>query len=229
MTSRILISLAIAAVLLWGCEGARASRESSSQTPVRPVKTITLTSNTAPIPIEASGKVASGKEMHLAFKIGGVIERLSVSEGQQVRQGQVLGTLNLTEINARVAQAQNAMDKAERDLQRLQKLYGDSVITLEQLQDATTGAEVARAELEVATFNRQYARLVAPADGKVLRKFRESGELVSPGAPVLQLGTSDRAARIMRIGISDRDVVRLALGDTARLTFDAFPGQHFRA
>ena len=42
MTSRILISLAIAAVLLWGCEGARASREPSSQTPVRPVKTITL-------------------------------------------------------------------------------------------------------------------------------------------------------------------------------------------
>ncbi|HTE20405.1 MAG TPA: efflux RND transporter periplasmic adaptor subunit, partial [Armatimonadota bacterium] len=88
------------------------------------------------------------------------------------------------------------------------------------------GAEVARSGLQGAAFNRRYASIVAPADGVVLRKLAQDGELVSPGAPVLVLGSSERG-QVLRVGVADRDAVRLKPGDAATVRFDAFPGEEF--
>ena len=73
-------------------------------------------------PITWSGLIFSDTEARLSFKIGGIIERIYVEEGQSVRKGQLLAKLDLTEISAQVTQALNGMEKAERDLQRIQNL-----------------------------------------------------------------------------------------------------------
>ncbi|HLM68896.1 MAG TPA: efflux RND transporter periplasmic adaptor subunit, partial [Longimicrobium sp.] len=65
-----------------------------------------------------------------------------------------------------------------------------------------------------------------PADGVVLRKLANDGELVSPGAAVLVLGSSERG-QVLRVGVADRDAVRLKVGDAATVRFDAFPGEQF--
>ncbi len=80
-------------------------------------------------PILASGLVASASEARLAFKTGGVIDRILVKEGQTVVRGQLLATLNLTEISAQVNQAKEGVAKAERDLNRVKNLYADSVVS----------------------------------------------------------------------------------------------------
>ena len=112
------------------------------------------------------------------------------------------------------------------DLTRAQRLYGDSVATLEQAQNAETGRDVARAELETATFNRRYAIIVAPAAGVILKRSAEPGELVQAGMPILTLGSHARGV-VVRAGLADRDVVRVRLGDRAVVRFDAFPDRTF--
>jgi multidrug efflux system membrane fusion protein len=176
--------------------------------------------------VEATGTLHSKDEIDLSFKMPGVIARVLVAEGQLVRRGQTLATLDLREINAQVMAARSAVTKAERDLARAEALYADSVATLAQVQDARTGAEVARSGLQGAAFNRRYAAIVAPADGVVLRKLANDGELVSPGAAVLVLGSSERG-QVLRVGVADRDAVRLKVGDAATVRFDAFPGEEF--
>jgi len=177
-------------------------------------------------PVEATGTLHSKDELQLSFKMPGVVARVLVAEGQQVRRGQTLATLDLREIDAQVAAARSGVDKAQRDLERAETLYADSVATLAQVQDARTGAEVARSGLQAAAFNRRYAAIVAPADGVVLRRLAEGGELVSPGQPVLVLGSSERG-QVLRVGVADRDAVRLKPGDAATVRFDAFPGEQF--
>ena len=182
-----------------------------------------------PIPITASGILASKAETRLSFKIGGIIRDIKVEEGQQVRQGQVLATLDLSEISAQVTQARNAADKAARDLSRIRNLYRDSVATLEQLQDLQTLHEVAQADLRIAGFNHKYARITAPFNGKVLKRFAEEGELINPGMPVFMVGNHHQSSYVMRVSVADRDIVRLALEDSAQLFFDAYPQLAFRA
>src|SRR5262249_21623492 len=162
----------------------------------------------------------------LSFKIGGVVARVLVDEGKAVRAGDTLAALDLREIDAGVTRARSAAEKADRDLARARRLYADSVATLEQTQNAQTGLDVARAELETATFNRRYAVIVAPASGVILRRTAEPGELVQSGTPTLTLGSS-AGGIVMRAGLADRDAVRIALGDRAVVRFGALPGRTF--
>jgi RND family efflux transporter MFP subunit len=174
----------------------------------------------------ATGTLGPKEEIPLSFKIGGVVSRVLVDAGARVRMGATLAALDLSEIDAAVTRAQSAADKAERDLLRARRLYGDSVVTLAQLQDAETGGEIARADLETARFNRRHAVIVAPAGGVILRREAEPGELVAPGAQILVLGSNARGA-VVRVGLADRDVVRVRRGDRASVRFDALPDREF--
>ena len=173
-------------------------------------------------PVTATGTLGPKEEVTLSFKVGGVIGRVLVDEGETARAGDTLAALDLSEIDAAVSRARSAAQKAERDLARARRLYADSVATLEQVQNAETGRDVAVAELETATFNRRYAVIVAPAAGVILRRGAEPGELVQAGLPIFAFGSRSRGV-VVRAGLADRDVVRVRRGDRAEVRFDALP------
>lgn len=175
-------------------------------------------------PVHAAGRIGYSAETRLAFKVGGVVSRVAVDVGDRVVKGQVLARLDPREIDAQVSGAESGRAKAERDLERARVLNRDRVVPDEVLENATTAAEVARAAASAARFNRRFAEVTAPSDGVVLARLVEGGEVVGPGAPVLVLGAAG-AGRVVRAGVADRDVVRLAAGDAAAVELDALPGR----
>jgi RND family efflux transporter MFP subunit len=176
--------------------------------------------------LRAVGLLTPKDEARLSFKVGGVIEFIRVEEGQSVKAGQLLAVLKQTEIGASLEQAHQATAKAHRDLDRAKALLADGVTTEEQVQDLTTAFEMASAAQSGTEFNAAYARIVASVDGVVLRKLAEANEVVQPGQTVLVLGGANRGW-VVRIGLADRDAVRMHLGDAARIEFDAWPGRVF--
>ena len=226
---RLAAALAVAAIAL-ATVVACARRATPEETRVlpRPVRVASVASEPLDGVVHAVGLLSPKDEARLAFKTGGVIEAITVEEGVRVKAGQLLAMLKQTEISANVEQARQAADKGRRDVTRAQALFADGVATEEQLQDLTTAARVADAALKVAEFNASYARILAPADGVVLKKLAEAHELVQAGQPVLVVGGATRGW-IVRAGLADRDAVRVHLGDSAALHFDAFPGQAFAA
>ncbi len=177
-------------------------------------------------PILASGTLASKSEMKLAFKTGGMIKKVYVQEGQSVKAGQLLAELDMSEIDAQVKQAQLGMEKASRDLERVKKLFADEAIPLNKLEDATTGFDVAKQSVQVAEFNQKLSKIYAPSAGRILRKIAESGELITPFAPVFILGTGE-SAFIVNVGLSDKNIVHVKIGDHAQVTLDAYPNEIF--
>ncbi len=218
----------LSVVALAACGGAEAKQAGLAADAAVPVRLGAVTEATAARPVEATGVLGAEEEIPLAFKVGGVVSRVLVHEGDAVRAGQALAELDPAEIDARVRQAEAGAEKTERDLSRVRNLQRDSVATLEQLQNATSAADVARADLAVARFNRRYATVVAPGDGTVLRRTVEPGELVGPGVPVLVVTRRGLGTRL-RVGVADRDVVRIRKGDPAVVRFDAYPGESFAA
>lgn len=218
---------AVALSLLVGACGDPATRPAPEPVAV-PVEITPVVRDNRPIPIHAAGRLASKSELRLSFKIGGIVRTISVQEGERVRRGQRLARLEPAEIEAEVKRATVGFDKAQRDLDRAESLFRDSVATLEQAENARSALEAASAALDIARFNRRFAEIVAPVGGRVLRRLAEPGELVGAGAPILFLGAEERGW-VVRVGVSDRDVVRIAPGDSARLRFDAFPDRPFTA
>ncbi|HEX8276204.1 MAG TPA: efflux RND transporter periplasmic adaptor subunit [Longimicrobiaceae bacterium] len=212
--------LLLAAAAACGDAGAE---ESPPPSPAVPVRTAAVVEAEVAQPVRGTGTLAAKEEVRLSFKTGGIVGRILVDEGDAVRAGQTLALLDPAEIDAHVARAGAAADKARRDLARARALYADSVATLEQMQDAAGGARAAEAELRIARFNREHARIVAPVSGTVLRRTAEEGETAAPGAPVLTLAGSG-AGTVLRVGLADRDAVRVRRGDAATVRFGAFPG-----
>jgi multidrug efflux system membrane fusion protein len=213
-------SLVLTAILLAGCSGADVP-ETKQPTPVR----IQSVSNGPAIPpIDTNGIVVTKHEMRLSFKMGGLVRRIHVQEGDLVKKGQRLAEIELTEVSAQVEQARQLADKAARDLKRGENLYADQVISLEQLQDLRTQSAMADAQFKSAQFNLGYSVITAPRDGMVLRKLVEERELVPAGAPVLVFGESD-GGFVVRAALADREIVNVRIGDKGEIRMDAFPGK----
>lgn len=179
-------------------------------------------------PVTASGIVVPVREIRLSFKIGGIIETIHTDEGARVRKGVLLASLNPSEIDAQVEQASNGYEKAVRDYNRTRNLYTDSVATLEQMQNATTAMNLAKATYDMAVFNQKHSRIFAPEDGVILKKLVETNEVVAAGYPVFVFGTTGTHWKI-KAGVADRNYVHINPGDSARVTFDAYPGEEFIA
>jgi RND family efflux transporter MFP subunit len=127
-----------------------------------------------------------------------------------------------------VRQARSGFEKRKRDYARIESLYSDSVVTLEQLQDSETALTVARSQLDIAEFNLQHAKISAPSSGTVLKRLVERGELVAQGHPVYIFGSGQDDWRV-KAGLTDREVIRIESNDSCRVSFDAYPDRFFTA
>jgi len=118
-----LLSLIAAISVLYACNEEDKSKNSLGETDVIPVKISTVSALGLPRKISATGLVSTENEARYAFKIGGVINRVLVEEGQFFKKGQLLATLNSTEIAAGLEQASLNVDKTQRDYTRAVNLY----------------------------------------------------------------------------------------------------------
>jgi len=218
--------------LLGGCGSSAADPQKAqavSTSDARiPVKTAAVTQQSITLPIHASGILTSSAEQRLSFKIGGIIRKIYVDEGDVVRPGQLMAVLDKTEIDAQVNQAQQSLQKTERDLARVQGLYSDSSATLELLQNASTGREVAKETARIAAFNQQYAEIRATKGGKIIKKLMNEGEITGPGTPVFVLFETGKDDWVVKISVSDRDWARLNTGMPAQVGMDAYPETVFK-
>ncbi len=166
-------------------------------------------------------------------------EALNELEAAQTEYERLLTTQaaqDVLEARARVVVAQERYDAARDHLYRLQA--GDHALELRlaqaRLEQARRALEqaraaVAQAEAQVRYLEAQMEKLTvrAPLDGIVLARNVEAGEVVQAGAPVLTLG--DLGHLTIRVYVPVEDLGRVHLGDVARLSVDAYPGETFVA
>jgi RND family efflux transporter MFP subunit len=211
--------------LLVGC--ARPPPAPGGPAPVA-VRTAPVVRQKLPRPIRAAGRLGGKQEMALAFRSGGTVDRILVREGQPVRKGQVLATLDTLDADAALVQATAAYEKTERDRARIERLASAGAVARVSLQDAETAVELAGATLRQARHARVVSELRAPDDGQVQRRLVEAHEQVGPGTPVLLVRGATRGW-VVKLGLADRDAVQVRLGDAATVRFDAFPDRTFAA
>lgn len=220
----IIIGLAFMSCVCFSCKetledtDAKSERRNYTLVETAPVEL----SNDA-IPVYSIGRAASDKEVKLSFKVGGLIWSVFADEGDYVKKGTMLANLRTDEIDAQVFKAERALQKARRDLERIKAMFADEVATQENVDDLMTLVAVSESDLSVAKFNQKYAKIVSPANGRIIKRLAEPNELVSPGQPLFIL-SSNQGATIVKASLSDKDISRISYNDKADILFDAFPG-----
>jgi len=216
--------------LLASCKEGQKATNALGEPDIIPVKVSAMSMLEIPDHISATGLVSTEDEARYAFKIGGVISRILVDEGQFFKKGQLLATLNSTEISAGLSQSGLGVEKAERDYARAVNLYKDSVFTLEQLQNTKTALDVARKGREATAFNERYSKIYAATDGFVSKKAANEGEVVGEGMPVLLVNSvQQHDSYILKVGVTDREWAIVRQGQSAKVTLDGYEGRKFDA
>lgn len=218
--------LLVSLVVFWGCEKKSSPKENTAVNDLPVVQVVQPSYQNQTAHVTATGKIVSDAELKLAFKVGGYIQRTFVQEGQEIRAGQLLAELDISEIQAQVKQAKAALAKAERDYLRAKQLGDEQAILPYTVQDAQTALEVSKEQLKVAEFNQKWTRIYAPKSGRILRQLAQEGELVTPFSPVFLLSTGTNTY-FLRAGVTDKDLVKLRIGQTASVQLDAYPGELF--
>lgn len=196
------------------------------QQPTRVVETANVKREIRLLPIRTAGRLSYAAETRLAFKTSGLVKAVYVDEGDTFNTGDLLAVLDKEEVNAQVSSAESNVVKAKRDLQRLNRLYQKKAISLQQLQDAQTALRLAEADLRIARFNQRHSVIKATQPGRLLQRLLEPHELISAGKPAFLVALG-RDQWVMEVGLADRDVVKVSIGDKAKVLFDAYPEKGF--
>jgi HlyD family secretion protein len=233
---KTILGLAIAGTTLLGMTALRA-RESAGPEPSRP-RVVAASSGL----VAAEGRVVAypGAEVMVGAETGGRLVRLAATEGQVVAKGEVLAELaaddvraSLREARSRLAEAEAEARLAEAELARRRELFAQSILPRRDLDGAQRDLEVAEARGQTARAEAarwaallDKTRVVAPIAATVIRRHRESGEMVDAGQPLLTLADLRR----LRIeGEADEaDQGGVAVGAPVLVTADAYPGRHWR-
>jgi RND family efflux transporter MFP subunit len=217
----LLIAVAIlSATFLQSCKK-EITANPISKNEIIPVKTIPLQQKGIAKTIEVSGQFSTDDEVTLSFKTGGIINQILIKEGDYVKKGQLLAKLDLTEIKTAVNQNHLALAKAKRDYERMNNLYKDSVVTLEQFQNVKTALEIAKQQNEAIQFNFNYSEIRAVQNGYILKKFVNVGQLVTAGQAIIQTNGAGQNKWVLKTSVSDTDWALITIGDKASVKIDA--------
>ena len=177
------------------------SKPAPSEEPVRAVKVSTVGVASIQSGAEFSGEVRPRIESRLGFRVAGKLVRRPVELGQTVKAGQVLAQLDPQDYKlateaarAQVAAAATNRDLAAADFKRFKELRDQNFISGAELERRETTLKAAQAQLDQAQaqLNSQgnqasYTTLVADMAGVVTAINAEPGQVVSAGAPVVQI------------------------------------------
>lgn len=164
-----------------------------------------------------TGTVRVKREILLAFKVGGIVQTVLVNEGDRVRQGQHLATLNMTQLQAQHDAAEASFIQARADYARATELLKQGWTTQQKMDAAEQALRSAKAQLASTGFDLTRAILVAPANGVVLRRQAEPGQTVAAGTPILTVADSS-SGYVLRAPLSDQQLAGVKLGQRAHVS-----------
>ncbi len=170
------------------------------------------------------------QQADLMAKVAGYLDAIYVDRGDRVRRGQLLAVIRQPELEHQLQQAQANHDLAKVTFERLQELHAKQLIAKQELDDSRTKFEVAKRTLELQRTYLGYARIVAPFDGYVTKRYVDPGAFIpqatGAGSAVTTLLTVMDLSQVkVLVNVPERDVTSVHVGDQLSLTLDAYPDQ----
>lgn len=179
--------------------------------------------------VTASGKIEAENSANVSTRMMGFVTKVHVKVGQKVSAGQLLVSINNTDLQAKKAQVDASIlqatagyNNAKKDFERFTALFNQQSASQKELDDMTSRYEIAKAALEGAKQMRNevmaqfsYSNIIAPFSGEVTNTFVKEGDIANPGIPLLSIeGASRMQVTTM---VSESDITSIKSGIKAKV------------
>ena len=142
--------------------------------------------------IELQGTIISDDIANAVSEVPGRITNLKVREGDYIKKGQLIATLDLEALDKQISEVETSLVLAKDVFVRQERLWAQKIGSEVQYLQAKNRVEQLEKSLETIRFQQTKAMVYAPISGYVDMEFMKQGEVASPGMPIVQiLNTSD--------------------------------------
>ncbi len=222
--------LVASAAMFTGCSG-NSGQQQGMQMSAPEIATITLTPQQANLETTFPATIQGKTDIAIRPQVTGFITKVNVDEGQHVRKGQVLFTLDQVQFQAAVDQAkaqvnsaQTAVNTARLTADSKKKLFEKNIISeyeyqLSQnsLHQAEASLATAKAALVNAQKNLAYTVVTSPSDGVVGSIPNREGSLASPSSAQPLTTVSDNSQVYAYFSLTEKDLLSLTKNGTNSL------------
>ncbi|MDP3841681.1 MAG: efflux RND transporter periplasmic adaptor subunit [Oxalobacteraceae bacterium] len=195
---RVFLLLPLCAGLA-GCSQGSSEAKAQAAAGPPPVSVVPATKRVVQEFDEFTARLEAVDTVDVRARVAGTLDKVHFREGQKVKKGDVLFTidprpfaLEVARTQARLAAARTQSGLASSELARAEKLLPMQAVSqqeVDQLRAAVrtdeTAIQAAEAELNVAKLNLSFTHITSPIDGRISRAFVTAGNLVNAGEPVL--------------------------------------------
>ncbi|MBC8216544.1 MAG: efflux RND transporter periplasmic adaptor subunit [Candidatus Marinimicrobia bacterium] len=202
------------------------------------IETEKVTRQTLVHKVNASGKIQPEVEIKISAVTTGWITDITVLEGDSVKMGQHLISLDDKQLRSDVERSQSMVKSAKADLrkrkarkERTEALYKKILVSKQELETDVAAYESAeslleqyQASLESANDRLSKTKLSAPQNGIVTKVYKEKGEMAlgSTFQAELLMTVADLSRMEVEVDVNENDVVSVSINDTAEIEIDAF-------
>jgi len=203
---------------------------------IRPIKAIEIGSAKQLAGKSFPGVAKATQEVDLSFRVSGVLDKMPVKIGQEVRIGDVLAVLDQRDFEVNLANAEAGLANVKATLKNSKVEY-DRVLRIQKndpgavslslvdqrqanYEQALATYASAEAQLNSSQDQLSYATLKAPFDGVIVQRYIENFQDVRANNPVFRL--VDISKIEMDINIPEKLISKLPYVQNIRATFDAF-------
>jgi len=158
--------------------------------------------------IERTGKLDYKRTSSLSFKSSGYLTLLNVDEGERFNKGQLLASLDITELKEAKNSYYAQLMQAKREVKRISQLIDNKLASERELDQAITQVETIRSAYKVSYYNLEKAQMYAPFSGVVLSRNTELGELQNPGKEVLEIA---KLEWVVKVALTGREASQVKL------------------
>lgn len=211
------------------------------------------------VTVTTTGTVEPTTQVEVSSELSGSLASVKVDFNDQVTVGQVLAELDSTKLSATVENAKAQLASARARVTQAEATARETAATLETQNElaargvatrkdsvgieanderARAAVDIARADLSLAEANLslvqadlEKAVIRSPINGIVLGRTAEPGQIVAASfeAPVLFTLAEDLTHMDLLVDIDETDIGKVAMGDKASFTVDAYEGKNFPA
>lgn len=182
MIKNFLFFISLLVILIAGCN-TKKNKPAATPTPI-PVVTGPVTKITAGDEISLSGNIEGFKTVRLGFLVAGRINFIAVNEGESVKQGQMISSLDPESYTIAKEMADIQVNQVQDEYNRLKIMHDNNSLSESDFSKITYGLQQAKAQQKLHTKNLADTRLYSPIEGILLKKLAETGEITGVGLPL---------------------------------------------
>ncbi len=137
--------------------------------------------------VEIQGTVQADDVVGASSEVGGRILNMNSKEGDYVKKGALIASVDMESVNKQVAELQKSLELATDIFERQSRLWNQKIGSEVQFLQAKNNKERLEKSIESVKFNLTKANVYAPISGYVDQVIANSGEMASPGMPIVQI------------------------------------------